>query len=137
MVTKQKKIRVLLCKPPLDMHSRGIMFVARVLRDAGLEVIYLEASPRVGPSEIVEAAIQEDVDVIGLSILSGSPVIILSRILDIRNQRGIPDIPVIVGGVVPREDLAELKRIGVADIFSPGTPSNKILESICRLVGDT
>lgn len=130
---KQKKIRVLLCKPPLDMHSRGLLVVAQALRDAGMEVIYLEASPRTGISDIIQAAVQEDVQIIGLSILSGSPVVILSKMIALRNQKGISDVPVIVGGIIPEEEVSELKKIGVAGIFPPGTPSGRIVEEIFRI----
>lgn len=119
MLTEQKRIRVLLCKPPLDMHSRGILVVARGLRDAGMEVIYLEASPHIGAKEIIKTALEEGVDIIGLSILSGSPKIIVSRILAMRDQMGISDVPVIVGGIIPDEEVEELRKIGAAgDIFT-------------------
>jgi methylmalonyl-CoA mutase C-terminal domain/subunit len=135
MISNQKKIRVLLCKPPLDMHSRGLLVVARALRDAGMEVVYLEASPRRAISEILETAVQEDVDIIGLSILSGSPIVILSKMIALRNQKGISEIPVIVGGIVPKEEVEELKNIGVTDIFPPGTSTEKIIEAITDLIG--
>lgn len=131
---RRRPIRVLLCKPPLDMHSRGIIVVAQALRDAGMEVIYLEASPSIGPREIVETAIQEDVDVIGLSILSGSPIVIVSKIISEKDYRGIPEVPVIVGGIIPDEELEELKRIGVSSVFMPGTPLSEIVDRINEIV---
>ncbi len=136
MLTEQKRIRVLLCKPPLDMHSRGILVVARGLRDAGMEVIYLEASPHIGAKEIIKTALEEGVDIIGLSILSGSPKIIVSRILAMRDQMGISDVPVIVGGIIPDEEVEELRKIGAAGIFLPGTYMETIVKEIYRLTGD-
>ena len=126
-------IRVLLAKPPLDLHSRGILVVAATLRDAGMEVIYLEASPKVGLREIVQAAMQEDVDVIGMSILSGSPDLILTKLLRIRDEMGLKHVPVIAGGIFPEEEIEELKRIGIAGTFRPGTPTESIVESIREL----
>jgi len=128
------KIRVLLAKPPLDLHSRGILVVATALRDAGMEVVYLEASPRVGAREIVQAAMQEDVDVIGMSILSGSPLIILSRLLKVRDEMGLEHVPVIAGGIFPEEEIEELKARGVAMIFRPGTPTESIVRAVRELV---
>jgi methylmalonyl-CoA mutase C-terminal domain/subunit len=136
MLTEQKRIRVLLCKPPLDMHSRGILVVARGLRDAGMEVIYLEASPHIGAKEIIKTALEEGVDIIGLSILSGSPKIIVSRIIAMRDQMGISDVPVIVGGIIPDEEVKELRKIGAAGIFLPGTYMETIVKEIHRLTGD-
>jgi len=128
-----EKIRVLLAKPPLDLHSRGILVVAAALRDAGMEVIYLEASPRVGLREIVQAAMQEDVDVIGMSILSGSPGIILPKLLKIRDKMGLKHIPVVAGGIFPEEEIEELKAAGVAGIFRPGAPAESIVETVREL----
>jgi len=128
-----EKIRVLLAKPPLDLHSRGILVVATALRDAGMEVIYLEASPKVGLREIVQAAMQEDVDIIGMSIMSGSPGIILPKMLKIRDEIGLKDIPVVAGGIFPEEEIEELKAAGVAGIFRPGTPIESIVETVREL----
>jgi len=130
---KDEKIRVLLAKPPLDLHSRGILVVAAALRDAGMEVIYLEASPKVGIKEIVQSAMQEDVDIIGMSILSGSPGIILSKLLKVRDEMGLKRVPVIAGGIFPEEELEELKGKGVAGIFRPGTPTDDIVKSVREL----
>ncbi len=129
-----EKIRVLLAKPPLDLHSRGILVVATALRDAGMEVIYLEASPKVGLREIVQAAMQEDVDIIGMSILSGSPVIILTKLLKIRDEIGLKRVPVIAGGIFPEDEIEELKGKGIAGIFRPGTPTDAIVKGIRELV---
>lgn len=128
-----EKIRVLLAKPPLDLHSRGILVVATALRDAGMEVIYLEASPKVGLREIVQAAMQEDVDIIGMSIMSGSPGIILPKMLKIRDEIGLKHIPVVAGGIFPEEEIEELKAAGVAGIFRPGTPTESIVETVREL----
>jgi methylmalonyl-CoA mutase C-terminal domain/subunit len=128
-----EKIRVLLAKPPLDLHSRGILVVATALRDAGMEVIYLEASPKVGLREIVQAAMQEDVDIIGMSIMSGSPGIILPKMLKIRDEIGLKHIPVVAGGIFPEEEIEELKAAGVAGIFRPGTPIESIVETVREL----
>jgi methylmalonyl-CoA mutase C-terminal domain/subunit len=136
MLTEQKRIRVLLCKPPLDMHSRGILVVARGLRDAGMEVIYLEASPHIGAKEIIKTALEEGVDIIGLSILSGSPKIIVSRIIAMRDQMGVSDVPLIVGGLIPDEEVEELRKIGAAGIFLPGSYMEAIVKEIYRLTGD-
>jgi len=135
MARKEKRTRVLLCKPPLDMHSRGILVIARALRDAGMEVVYLEASPNVGPGEIIETALQEGVDLIGVSILSGSPVIILSRLIAVRDQKGLTDVPVIAGGIIPQEEVDELKKVGVAATFTPGTYMEDIVKTIHQLIG--
>lgn len=128
-----EKIRVLLAKPPLDLHSRGILVVATALRDAGMEVIYLEASPKVGIKEIAQAAMQEDVDIIGMSILSGSPGIILTKLLNVRDEMGLESVPVIAGGIFPEEEIEELKGKGIAAIFRPGTPTDDIVKAIREL----
>jgi len=128
-----ERIRVLLAKPSLDLHSRGILVVATALRDAGMEVIYLEASPKVGLKEIIQAAMQEDVDVIGMSILSGSPELILSKLLRIRDEMGLKHVPVIAGGIFPEEEIEALKAMGVAAIFRPGAPTESIVDAIREL----
>lgn len=125
-----EKVRVLLAKPPLDLHSRGILVVAAALRDAGMEVIYLEASPKVGLREIIQAAMQEDVDVIGMSILSGSPEVIVSKLLRIRDEMGLKHVPVIAGGIFPEEEIEALKAMGIAAIFRPGAPTDGIVDAV-------
>src|SRR5437879_3012228 len=112
------KIRVVIAKPGLDGHDRGAKVIARALRDSGMEVIY--TGLRQTPEQIVTAAIQEDVDVIGLSILSGAHLAISQRILDLLRERGASDIPLLVGGIIPTQDIAELKKMGVAEVFLPG-----------------
>lgn len=121
-------IRVLVAKPGLDGHDRGAKVIARALRDAGMEVIY--TGLRQTPEMVVNAALQEDVQVIGLSILSGAHKTIVPRILQLLTERGMTDTVVIVGGVIPDEDAAELKKLGVAEVFQPGTSLANIVEFI-------
>jgi methylmalonyl-CoA mutase C-terminal domain/subunit len=124
----QKKIRVLIAKPGLDSHDRGAKVVARALRDAGMEVIY--TGLRQTPEQIVEAALQEDVDVIGLSILSGAHKTLFPKIMQLLKEKGLTDILVFAGGIIPEEDVPELKKIGIKEIFGPGTPTEKIIQCI-------
>ena len=123
-----KKIRVLVAKPGLDGHDRGAKVIARALRDAGMEVIY--TGLRQTPEQIVETAIQEDVDIIGLSILSGAHTYLFPRIMELLKENEIDNIIVIGGGVIPKEDIPELKKIGVAEIFTPGSDTRNIIEFI-------
>ncbi|SHM94224.1 methylmalonyl-CoA mutase, C-terminal domain [Caldanaerovirga acetigignens] len=123
-----KTIRVLIAKPGLDGHDRGAKVIARALRDAGMEVIY--TGLRQTPEQIVEAAIQEDVDVIGLSILSGAHNVLFPRIMELLKERGVTDVLVVGGGVIPYEDIPFLKECGIAEIFTPGTPISQIIDFI-------
>ena len=123
-----KKIRVLIAKPGLDGHDRGAKVVARALRDAGMEVIY--TGLRQTPEQIVETAIQEDVDVIGLSILSGAHTHLFPKVMELLKENNIKDIIVMGGGVIPEEDIPELKKAGVAEIFTPGTDTRDIIKFI-------
>jgi len=123
-----KKIRVLIAKPGLDGHDRGAKVVARALRDAGMEVIY--TGLRQTPEQIVETAIQEDVDVIGLSILSGAHTHLFPKVMELLKENNIEDIVVIGGGVIPEEDIPELKRLGIEGIFTPGTDTRDIIKFI-------
>ena len=123
-----KKIRVLIAKPGLDGHDRGAKVVARALRDAGMEVIY--TGLRQTPEQIVETAIQEDVDVIGLSILSGAHTHLFPKVMELLKENNVEDIIVIGGGVIPEEDIPELKKVGVAEIFTPGTDTRDIIKFI-------
>jgi methylmalonyl-CoA mutase C-terminal domain/subunit len=123
-----KTIRVLVAKPGLDGHDRGAKVIARALRDSGMEVIY--TGLRQTPEQIVEAAIQEDVDVIGLSILSGAHNHLFPKIKQLLEKRDAGDILVIGGGVIPDEDIPGLKAAGISEIFTPGTPTKKIVEFI-------
>ena len=129
-----KKIRVLIAKPGLDGHDRGAKVVARALRDAGMEVIY--TGLRQTPEMIVETALQEDVDIIGLSILSGAHLELFPRIMEELRKRGMGDIPVIAGGIIPEDDYPALKEIGIKAIFGPGTPTSEIIKCIKELIGE-
>ncbi|HAJ32316.1 MAG TPA: methylmalonyl-CoA mutase [Candidatus Atribacteria bacterium] len=123
-----KKIRVLIAKPGLDGHDRGAKVVARALRDAGMEVIY--TGLRQTPEQIVETAIQEDVDVIGLSILSGAHTHLFPKVMELLKENNIKDIIVMGGGVIPEEDIPELKKVGIAEVFTPGTDTRDIIKFI-------
>ena len=124
----ERKIRVLIAKPGLDGHDRGAKVVARALRDAGMEVIY--TGLRQTPEQIVAAAIQEDVDAIGLSILSGAHNVLFPEILKKLKEEGAGDIPVFAGGIIPDKDIQKLREMGVRDIFPPGTSTAKAVEAI-------
>jgi methylmalonyl-CoA mutase C-terminal domain/subunit len=124
----QRKIRILVAKPGLDGHDRGAKVIARALRDAGMEVIY--TGLRQTPEMIVNAALQEDVDVIGLSILSGAHNAIVPRVMDLLKQNKMDDVLVLVGGIIPDQDLPQLKEKGVAGIFQPGTSMDEIVQFI-------
>ena len=121
-------IRVLVAKPGLDGHDRGAKVIARALRDAGMEVVY--TGLRQTPEMIVNAALEEDVRVIGLSILSGAHNAIVPRVMELLKQKGMTDVLVVVGGIIPDDDAAELKRQGVAAVFPPGAPLQDIVEFI-------
>ena len=122
----EKKIRVLIAKPGLDGHDRGAKIIARALRDAGMEVIYTGLHQT--PEQIVETAIQEDADAIGISILSGAHMTLVPRILDLLRDRKADDVLVVVGGTIPGDDIIELKSRGVAEVFTPGAPTSEIVE---------
>jgi methylmalonyl-CoA mutase C-terminal domain/subunit len=123
-----RKIRVLATKPGLDGHDRGIKVIANALMDAGMEVIY--TGLRQSPEQIVEAAIQEDVDVIALSILSGAHDFLFPRIMELLKEKGVHDVLVLGGGIIPDEDIPALKQVGIAEIFGPGTYTNDIVTYI-------
>ena len=127
-----KKIRVLIAKPGLDSHDRGAKVVARALRDAGMEVIY--TGLRQTPEQIVETALQEDVDVIGLSILSGAHKTLFPRIMELLKRKGLTEVMVFAGGIIPEEDAAEIKKLGIKEIFGPGTPTETIIQSVLENV---
>ena len=120
-----KKIRVLIAKPGLDGHDRGAKVICRALRDAGMEVIY--TGLRRTPEEIVNAAIQEDVDVIGLSILSGAHPVLFPRIIRLLREKGAEDIPVIAGGIIPEKDIPRMKKAGIQEVFLPGSSTQDIV----------
>jgi len=128
----EKRIRVVIAKPGLDGHDRGAKVVARALRDAGMEVIY--TGLRQTPDMIVETALQEDADVIGLSILSGAHMTLVPRVLEGLKASGLDDVIVTVGGIIPTEDLAQLKRLGVKGVFGPGTSTQEIAAFIRQAV---
>ena len=123
-----KKIRVLIAKPGLDGHDRGAKIIARALRDAGMEVIY--TGLRQTPEMIASAAIQEDVDVIGLSILSGAHNTICPQLMSLLKSKGMDDVTVLVGGIIPAADIPAMKKSGIAEIFLPGTSTQDIVEFI-------
>ncbi len=123
-----RRIRVLVAKPGLDGHDRGAKIVARALRDAGMEVIY--TGLRQTPEQIANAALQEDVDAIGISILSGAHNTIVPRICELLHQHGLDDVLVVIGGIIPDEDIPELKKAGVAEIFQPGASTQQIVDFI-------
>jgi methylmalonyl-CoA mutase C-terminal domain/subunit len=123
-----QKIRVLVAKPGLDGHDRGAKVIARALRDAGMEVIY--TGLRQTPEMIAEAALQEDVKVIGLSILSGAHMALMPRVMELLRQNGMEDVLVLLGGIVPDEDVPKLKEIGVAAVFGPGANTEDIVKLI-------
>jgi methylmalonyl-CoA mutase C-terminal domain/subunit len=123
-----RKIRVLIAKPGLDGHDRGAKVIARALRDAGMEVIY--TGLRQTPEMIVEAALQEDVDVIGLSILSGAHMALAPRILELMKENDLSDVKVIIGGIIPEEDVEPLRMMGISGVFGPGTAMDSIIKHI-------
>jgi methylmalonyl-CoA mutase C-terminal domain/subunit len=128
----ERKIRVLVAKPGLDGHDRGAKVIARALRDAGMEVIY--TGLRQTPEMIAEAALQEDVDVVGLSILSGAHMALIPRVMELLHQQGMNDTLVLLGGIVPDEDLPRLKEMGVGGVFGPGASTTQIVELIHQKV---
>ncbi len=128
----ENKIRVLIAKPGLDGHDRGAKVIARALRDAGMEVIY--TGLRQTPEQIVAAAIQEDVDAIGLSILSGAHNVLFPEIMRLLKEEEAGDVVVFAGGIIPEQDIAKLKELGIREIFPPGTPTSAAVEAIRRAV---
>jgi methylmalonyl-CoA mutase C-terminal domain/subunit len=125
---QDRKIRVLVAKPGLDSHDRGAKVVARALRDAGMEVIY--TGLRQTPEQIAETVLQEDVDVLGISILSGAHLTLFPRIFDLMKQKGLDDVLVFAGGIIPEEDIPHLKRLGIKEIFGPGTRTETVVNFV-------
>lgn len=123
-----RPIRVLVAKPGLDGHDRGAKVIARALRDAGMEVIY--TGLRQTPEQIVAAAVQEDVDVVGMSILSGAHNHLFPKVAQLLKEQGVDDVLIVGGGVIPSEDIPGLKEAGIAEIFTPGTPTTQMIEYI-------
>ena len=128
-----RPIRVLIAKPGLDGHDRGAKVIARALRDAGMEVIY--SGLRQTPEQIVAAAIQEDVDVVGLSILSGAHNVLFPEVLKLLKEKGGEDIVVLAGGIIPDKDIPNLKALGIREVFLPGTPTQRLVEFIREEAG--
>jgi methylmalonyl-CoA mutase C-terminal domain/subunit len=128
----ERKIRVLVAKPGLDGHDRGAKVVARALRDAGMEVIY--TGLRQTPEMVAEAALQEDVDAVGLSILSGAHMVLVPRIIDLVRANGQKDVVFFVGGIIPEEDVPALLKAGVSTVYGPGTPTTRVVEDIHKFV---
>jgi methylmalonyl-CoA mutase, C-terminal domain len=128
-----RKIRVVVAKPGLDGHDRGAKIIARALRDAGMEVIYTGLHQT--PEQIVATVIQEDADAVGLSILSGAHMTLVPRIVELLQAQGIDDVLITVGGTIPADDIPELKRLGVAEVFTPGAPTQDIIDFIQGAVG--
>jgi len=131
--SSQRKIRVVVAKPGLDGHDRGAKIIARALRDAGMEVIYTGLHQT--PEQIVETALQEDADAVGLSILSGAHMTLVPRIVELLREQEAGDIVVVVGGTIPNQDIPELKELGVAEVFTPGAPTQAIIDFIRESVG--
>ena len=127
-MSSERKIRVVVAKPGLDSHDRGAKIVARALRDAGMEVIY--TGLRQTPEQIVETALQEDADVIALSILSGAHMTLFPSIMELLKQKGLVDVLVFAGGIIPIEDIPALKKIGIAEVFGPGTPTDTLVKFV-------
>ncbi|MFO7246227.1 MAG: cobalamin B12-binding domain-containing protein [Thermaerobacter sp.] len=127
-----RPIRVLVAKPGMDAHDRGAKVIARAFRDAGMEVIY--TGLRQTPQAIVDAAVDEDVDVVGLSILSGAHNTLVPRIMDLLRQAGLDDVVVVVGGIIPDDDIPALKAAGVAEVFGPGSDLDRIVEFVRQAV---
>jgi methylmalonyl-CoA mutase cobalamin-binding domain/chain len=126
--TASRRTRVVIAKPGLDGHDRGAKVIARALRDAGMEVIY--TGLRQSPEQIVAAAAQEDADVIGLSILSGAHLPICRRVLELLRERGMDSVRVFVGGIIPAQDIPELRQMGVHDVFLPGSRTDDVIRAI-------
>src|SRR5215204_3936387 len=127
-----RKIRIVVAKPGLDGHDRGAKIIARALRDAGMEVIYTGLHQT--PEQIAETAIQEDADAVGLSILSGAHMTLVPRVVELLSDQGAEDVVVTVGGTIPADDIPELKKLGVAEVFTPGAPTDEIVDFVRRAV---
>jgi methylmalonyl-CoA mutase C-terminal domain/subunit len=123
-----KKIRVVVAKPGLDGHDRGAKIIARALRDAGMEVIYTGLHQT--PEQIVETVLQEDADAVGLSILSGAHMTLVPKVIELLSEQDASDVVVTVGGTIPAQDIEELKELGVAEVFTPGAPTQAIIDFI-------
>ena len=129
-----RKIRVVVAKPGLDGHDRGAKIIARALRDAGMEVIYTGLHQT--PEQIVETVLQEDADAVGLSILSGAHMTLVPKVIELLREQDAGDVVVTVGGTIPAQDIEELKELGVAEVFTPGAPTQAIIDFIEGAVGE-
>ncbi|MGY1720573.1 cobalamin B12-binding domain-containing protein [Blastococcus sp. SYSU DS0552] len=129
-----ERIRVVIAKPGLDGHDRGAKVVARALRDAGMEVVYTGLHQT--PEQIVETVVQEDADAVGLSVLSGAHMTLFARLAELLRERGVDDVVVFGGGIIPEEDVPELQRLGVTGIFTPGATTTEIVEWVRSHVGE-
>ena len=127
-MAKERKIKIIVAKPGLDGHDRGAKLLARIFAEAGMEVVY--TGLRQTPEMIVETALQEDADVVGLSSLSGVHMYFFPRVVELLREKGLDDVLVVGGGIIPKDDIPELKKAGVAEIFGPGTPTSEIVEFI-------
>jgi methylmalonyl-CoA mutase C-terminal domain/subunit len=132
-VSQQERIRVVVAKPGLDGHDRGAKVVARALRDAGMEVVYTGLHQT--PEQIVETVVQEDADAVGLSVLSGAHMTLFARLTELLRERGIDDVVVFGGGIIPDDDMPELQRMGVARVFTPGATTTEIVDWVREHVG--
>ena len=133
-MTSGSRIRVVIAKPGLDGHDRGAKVVARALRDAGLEVVYTGLHQT--PEQIVATVVQEDADCVGLSVLSGAHLTLFARVVELLRERDADDVVVFGGGIIPVDDIAELKALGVAEVFTPGTTTGEIVQWVREHVGD-
>ncbi len=133
MARKRRKIRVLIAKPGLDGHDRGAKVIARALRDAGMEVIY--TGIRQTPESIVEAALQEDVDVVGLSVLSGAHMALAPKVVELLRKEGMDNVLLLIGGIIPDEDVEKLKALGFKGVYGPGTLTQEIVSFIHKELG--
>jgi methylmalonyl-CoA mutase, C-terminal domain len=125
-IATARRLRIVVAKPGLDGHDRGAKIIARALRDAGMEVIYTGLHQT--PEEIVETVIQEDADAVGLSILSGAHMTLVPRVIDLLREQGVDDVLITVGGTIPGEDIVALKKLGVTNVFTPGTTTQDVIE---------
>jgi methylmalonyl-CoA mutase C-terminal domain/subunit len=129
-----RKIRIVVAKPGLDGHDRGAKIIARALRDAGMEVIYTGLHQT--PEQIAETAIQEDADAVGLSILSGAHMTLVPKVVELLREQGADEVVVTVGGTIPADDIPELKKLGVAEVFTPGAPTDAIVDFVRKAVDE-
>jgi methylmalonyl-CoA mutase C-terminal domain/subunit len=130
----ERKIRVVVAKPGLDGHDRGAKIIARALRDAGMEVIYTGLHQT--PEQIAATVVQEDADAIGLSILSGAHMTLVPRVVELLREQGVDDVVLTVGGTIPADDVPELKKLGVAEVFTPGASTDEIVEFVREAAGE-